>query len=133
MLDINPDAPKTAATAAVPKWQHYASARPALRMITKEGIRISFTKFSFMTQQQEVIDYLDDEIAAGLNVITKGELLTAEESDPLEALRRKHIAEYKQEQEDAKLAELRGESRDFGSTAGNGAKLKPTSTKDVAV
>ena len=117
---------------AVPMWQHYKSSRPAMRMITKEGIRIAFTKFTYMTQDPSVIAYLDAEIAAGLNVITKGELLTAEESDPLEALKRKHVAEYKAELLAEQIAAMKGEKKDMGSTAVSPTKIKTATTEHVA-
>jgi len=132
-MPLNNPTPLTSTSEVpVPKWQHYKSSRPALKMITKEGTRVVFTKFTFMTQDQLVISYLDAEIALGLNVISKGELLTAEESDPMEALRRKHIEEYKAEEIAKRVAEAKGETRVLGNTEGGGAKLKTATTKHVA-
>lgn len=112
------------------KFQHYKSSRPSTRLITDTGIRIVFTKFGYMTDQQDVIDYLDREIAAGLNVIQKGELLTAKESDPMERLRQQHIAEYVAEQKQAKIDAIEGKQRDFGETTG--VKLNVATSADVA-
>ena len=91
------------------KFQHYACSRQAMRMITPEGRKITFVGHKYITAEEAIIAYLDAEIANGLRVITKGELLTSLEADPLEALRRKHVAEY--------LASQKAEEKqDMGST-----------------
>lgn len=75
------------------KFQHYTSSRQALRMITVTGKPIVFCNYRFITADQDVIDYLDHEIARGLNIVEKGELLDHDESDPMAILRRKILQE----------------------------------------
>ena len=76
------------------KFQHYTSSRQSMRMITEEGRKVTFVNYEYMTCEQAIIDYLDMEIGKGLKVITKGEMLTSKEADPMEALKTKHIKEY---------------------------------------
>jgi len=87
-------APSAPATSGAQKYQHYKSARVSTRLITTEGKLITFTNYQFITCDQDCIAYLDTEIDAGIKYITKGELLTHEEADPMVALRRKIIAEH---------------------------------------
>jgi hypothetical protein len=109
-----------------PKFQHYASSRGNIRLVTAQGIPISFVNFKYITDNAHCIEYLDSEIALGIGIITKGELMTAKEADPMEALRAKFIAEYEAE----RAAEV---PNDMGTTAANGIvpgsiKLNPSST-----
>jgi predicted transcriptional regulator len=113
------------------KYQHYACSKSSVKLTTPTGIRIAFTQHQYMTNDESVIEYLDAEIKAGLNIITKGELLTEKESDPLERLREKHIAEYIAAEQAKKEAIGRGEMRDMGSTGKE--TMKVATTKDVAV
>lgn len=112
-------------------FQHYTCSRPSVKLTTPTGIRIAFTNYTYLTQDETVIEYLDKEIAAGLGIITKGELLSKEDSDPMERLRKKHIEDYLAEQKAKQEAIGRGELPDMGTT---GAKetLKTATTKDVA-
>jgi hypothetical protein len=120
------------------KFQHYQSSRIAMRMITDKGKKIIFTKFEFLTQDEEIITYLDTQIAeakyTGRNLgITKGKLLTYDDIDPMAVLKRKHIAEYlaSEQQELADKATGKAGAKDMGKTAGASA-IKPTSTSQVA-
>lgn len=76
------------------KFQHYNSSVSSMRMITKNGTHIIFVLGQFITSNPECINYLNAEIDLGLPQVTKGELMTAEEADPMAALKRRHIAEY---------------------------------------
>lgn len=117
------------------KFQHYSSSRSSMRMMTSAGKKISFIGYKLITADQEVIDYLDAEIKAGLGLVTKGELLTSKEADPMEALRRKHIEEYKKEQAQLVADAAAGKLRDMGSTKtpeAIAAGAKPMSTSAVA-
>ena len=89
------------------QYQHYKSSRPSMRMITTEGKNISFTGYEFLTQDEDIIEYLDYELSKGLPGITKGELMTLSDKDPMEALKRKIIKEY----EDKKAKEASDKSR----------------------
>jgi hypothetical protein len=95
------------------KYQHYNSSRVAMRMITYGGKAISFANYKFITADPDIIQYLDTEIERGLNTVTKGELLTTDEADPMKALKKAHIQEYL----DAKAAETSANySADMGNT-----------------
>lgn len=116
------------------KFQHYTSSRQSMQMITCLGRKIVFVGYSYMTCEQEIIDYLDDEIKKGLKVVTKGKLLTSKEADPMEALKTKHreefLAEQAQELKDIAL----GKTKDMGNTKSKeqlANSLKPTSSKGV--
>ena len=67
----------------VPKYQHYKCARTAMRLITTKGKKVIFTAFEFITADPDIIEYLDEEIKQGLNIIVKGALLTADDIDPM--------------------------------------------------
>ena len=92
-----------------PKFQHYISSLISVQLITTMGKRIKFNNYSYITEEKDCIDYLDDEIAKGLRGIYKGELLTKEESDPKERYKAQIIAEHY-----AALAK----GKDFGTTEG---------------
>lgn len=98
------------------KFQHYTSARQSVKLLTSSGRSIEFVNFQFITADEELIDYLNNEIRLGLTTITKGELMTAEEADPMVALKRKWQEEYDAElAEKAKKAAL-GQLPDMGNT-----------------
>lgn len=116
------------------KYQHYKSSRVSMRMITTTGRMIAFTNYQFITCDQDLISYLDDEIGKGVNVVTKGELLTHSESDPMEALKRKHIAEYLEKEAEELKQQALGEVKDMGNTKSQevlAASLKPASSGKV--
>ncbi|PHQ81732.1 MAG: hypothetical protein COB66_01285 [Coxiella sp. (in: Bacteria)] len=79
--------------AAERKFQHYHCARPSMKMITHKGTVIVFVAHKFITENEEIIAYLNSEIAAGCDVVTKGELLTELEADPMASLRERIIKE----------------------------------------
>ena len=116
------------------KYQQYTSSRQSMKMITTKGRKIIFVGYKYMTCEKEIIDYLDHEIANGLKVVTKGELLTSKEADPMEALKTKHIKEYlaKEQQELTDIA--LGKTKDMGNTKSKEAiagGANPTSSKGV--
>jgi len=99
------------------------------RMITEIGRVISFVDGMYVTDQQPEIDYLEKQLAAGhtkLSVVAGKELMTSDELDPMEVLRKKHIAEYLAEQK--KLAE----GKSVVDSVSVVQKLNPGSTGDVA-
>ena len=101
------------------KYQHYTSAKISVTLISTKGKRIAFSNFEFITADQDIITYLDEEIANGIGIITKGELLTSKEADPMSALRERHIAEYLKEQE--------GDEKDGAKAMGD--TKSPTATE----
>jgi|TARA_R110000764_G_scaffold58467_8_gene127122 hypothetical protein len=123
--DTKEDAPVEA------QFQQYKSARPAVRLVTYSGLRLTFTNFQFLTQSEEAIDYLDSEIAKGLQGISKGDVLTTSDLDPMQSMRKQVRAELLAEIQAAAANEAVGKSRDMGETE-NKAKISPASTKQVA-
>jgi len=124
-------APKEATSLVDSKqFQEYKSSRSAMRLITDTGIKITFTNFRLLTQTKEAIEYLDKEIASGLPGITKGKLLTLDEVNPMETMRRDLESKIRKElAEEAKQAAL-GNTKDMGSYGA--ANLNPSSSKTVA-
>lgn len=97
-------------------FQQYNSSRISMRLLTKTGRPIIFAGYSFITSDQDLIEYLDEEIKLGLNCISKGEAVTSKEADPMSALKDKHIAEYKAQLLAEKVAAAKGEEPDMGTT-----------------
>ena len=112
------------------EFQQYKSARPAVRLVTSAGLRLTFTNFQFLTQNSDAINYLDSEIAKGLQGITKGEVLTTSDLDPMQSMRKKVRAELLAELHEQASNEAAGKSRDMGETK-NKAQISPASTKQV--
>lgn len=112
---------ETKKVADTSKYQHYISAKQHTKLVTPTGRMIPFVNFKFITNDPELIAYLDKEIELRIPGITKGELLTHEEADPMQALRNKHIMEYL-----AKEAAGKKENIDMGSTVATG--INPVST-----
>jgi len=108
------------------KYQHYSCSKQSTKLVTTNGKTVVFTNYSLITKDEDVIDYLNDEIKKGLNIITKGQLLTHKEADPMEALKAKHVKEYLASIEAAKSAPV----KDMGSTAG-ASKVGAASTRNV--
>lgn len=110
-------------------YQHYSSSRIAMRMITPTGKRITFTNFTFITADDEVIAYIDSEIAQGLREVKKGKRMTHAEADPMQALKRQIIKEYEADKakQAAKPAE---EKKDLGSS--EQGRINALSTEGVA-
>ena len=77
-------------------FQYYNSAMKSLRMCTSAGVPINFKDFQLVTNDIDVIAYLEHELSKGLELqgITRGALMTKEEMDPMEILRKQHIADY---------------------------------------
>lgn len=103
------------------------------KMLTESGRVIAFVKGKYITDQQEEIDYLNKEIAAGtiyLSVIPGQEVMTATELDPMAMIRKKHFEEFKAEQ--AALAHKIATGEGLTSSTSEVQKLVPGSTADVA-
>lgn len=113
------------------KFQHYASSRDSVKLITTKGKKITFVNFQYITCDKDCIEYLNDEIDRGLNMITKGKLMTAEEADPMASLKKRHIEEYLATQAETKKQEALGISPDMGRTKAKGAGINPMSSKGM--
>lgn len=111
------------------KFQHYHSSLTSMTMISKIGQRINFVGGKYITADPSIISYLDGEIETGLREVTKGELLTEKEADPMEVFKAKVIAEYIEQQAlDAVNAAL-GVKKDFGASPLQ--KLNPSTSEDT--
>jgi len=114
------------------KFQHYAYAKAATQMITPLGKKFSFVSGTFITDDSEIMEYLDECIAAGMREITKGSLLTAKDADPMRAVKDAAIAEYKAELAEKVKNEALGNYPDMGTISTEGAaKLGAASTRQV--
>lgn len=123
---------KPAPKQAEKKFQHYGSGRSSTRVVTTTGRRIDFTNHQFITGDKDLIDFLNGEIDAGLHGITKGQLMTSEEANPMEALKASHFKEFQEMQAEALKRQALGIERDMGATkATSKMPLNPTSTKAV--
>jgi hypothetical protein len=132
LASLKAKAETDAATAPVEQqFQQYRSAKPAIRFVTTVGLRITFTNFQFLTQNPDAIDYLDLEIAKGLQGVTKGEILATSDLDPMQSMRKRVRAELLAELQEQAKNEVAGISKDMGETK-NKAQISPASTKQVA-
>lgn len=115
-------------------WQHYKSSRQSMRMTTTCGKKFHFAQFEMLTQDEDIIGYLDSEISNNPMLgITKGALMNADDKDPMAALKRKHIAEYVAEQAKKAANAASGIIPDMGSTKAAGAsQLNPAHSGQVA-
>lgn len=127
----NTTEPKTEvkAKAEPENFQEYKSAKSAMRLVTADGFRITFTNFRYLTQNSNVIAYLDAEIANGMHSITKGDVVTTEDLDPNAAIKRQAVADYIAEQKKLKADAADGKFPDMGSTELQ--KLNPTNTSST--
>ena len=114
------------------KFQHYECARQSTKLLTPTGRAIIFINHEFITSDEGLIEYLNNEIANGLRDVTKGALMTAAEADPMAALKAKWIEEgKKQAQQEAEQAAL-GVSADMGDTRKSKVdKLNAISTQGI--
>lgn len=116
-MSNTPSATTTAQTPEEKKYQHYSCSMNAMKTITPTGKKIVFVRGELITDDKEVIEYLDDQISKGLKMFTKGALLTHEEADPMANLKKKFIEEYLADQEKKKQDAALGKLPNMGSTA----------------
>ena len=110
----------------------FYSTLESCRMITKGGRNIAFVLGKYVTDVPEEIEYIQEEIALGnnrLSVVAGKEQMTADDLDPMKALKKQHIKEYLAEQKALEVAKLSGNLPESTSEA---QKLKPGSTDDTA-
>lgn len=125
---LTTDAPKVEEK----KFQHYAYSKACTQMITEEGKKFSFVAGKLITDDKEIINYLDEQIRAGLNTITKGALLSAKESDPMRAVKAAAVADYIAEQKALNKNSALGIKENMGSTdTGKSKPFSPVSTTDL--
>lgn len=101
----------------VQMFQQYKCSKPSMRMMTSKGKKLYFIKFELLTQDEDIIEYLDYEITQNPRLgITKGAMMSLDEKDPMAALKRQHIAEYIAEQAKKASDAALGITRDMGTT-----------------
>ena len=96
--------PVVAPTSAVPvvptKLYHkFRLVRPTGKMLTDKGLAIIFINYLCITDNPQIISYLNNEIEAGLGLVTAEGTVTSESLNPMEDMKKRHIAEYLKEQE----------------------------------
>lgn len=97
------------------KYHQYFSSRPTLNVTMPLGRRISFRAGVYITDVQDEIEFLDKEVRAGHPMIfTKSgqEVIGEEALDPIAAIKKKAIEDYKRQQE-----AQANPDRDMGNTA----------------
>lgn len=95
-------------------FHQYFATRPRLSIIMPSGERISFVAHMFVTDKEHQIEFLDAEVKRGHPMIyTKNgeETVTAEQLDPLAAIKKKAIEEYK-----AQVEAQQNPERDMGNS-----------------
>ena len=108
----------------------YFATRPKISIVMPNGNRISFIAGSYITDDENEIKFLDDQIKDKhpMIFVKKGEeTVTKEQLDPLAAVKEKVIADYL-----AKQKEQQDPSRDFGNTEDTGVYSSVATTKTIA-
>ncbi len=106
----------------------YTSAKQSFVMTTHKGRKIQVLNFKYITDNKEEIEYLDSEIDAGFALLAKGEAVTAEDANPMEALRKSMRAEVLKELTASSQAKQLPPSRTKEDTS----KLGAVSSQDLA-
>lgn len=109
----------------------FYSSKLSSNMITTTGRYIVFVNGRYVTNSEEEINYLKTEIALGnpfLSVVEGKEIMSAEDLDPMAALKKQHIAEYLEEQK-TKAAAIRAGI--LPESVSEVQMLTPGSTSDV--
>lgn len=112
------------------QYHQYFSTRPRISMVLPSGDRISFVAGQYITDKEKEIEYLDEQVKAGhpMIYVKKGnEVVTAEQLDPLAAVKAKAIADYMAQQE-----RQQDPSRDMGNTVNSGAGTDVATSKTIA-
>lgn len=110
----------------------YYNSVGSCKMVTEAGRTIAFVGGKYVTDIEEEINYLNKELALGnskLSVVPGQEQMTAEDLDPMAALKKQHIAEYLAEQE-AQAGNLKAGT--LKESTSEVEKIVPGSTADIA-
>ena len=107
------------------EYQTYRSTLTSHKMVTPGGKVLQVIGNQFVTNNEDDIAFLDAEIKAGFPYLTKGDVVTSEELDPMVALRKKIIAEYLA----SEAAELGGQP---DASTSDTPTLTPVSSEKVA-
>lgn len=105
------------------KYTSYISISPRFRTIAPSGKVIQFQAGQYITDDQECISYLDEQIKLkAFDTVQKGEAVDSPTIDPMADLKRKIIKEYL-EKEQSELAPDYGKSESAGINAATSATL----------
>lgn len=107
-------------------FQCYRSSRQSMKMITTEGLKVTFVNYQHLTADPRVEAYLDNEIRLGFKDIVKASPMTSSDIDPMAALKKKHIEEFLAEEAAKAAAAVLSGPRDMGQS--EQGKLNPAST-----
>ena len=114
-------------------YQHYTSAKPAMKLLTTKGKLIIFTHHNYITDDEECIDYLDAEIKLGLNAVTRGDRLTSAEADPMASFKAQIIKEHEDKKAKEASDKAKGIIPNMGNTkSANAAAINPLGSGGVA-
>jgi len=131
-----PPAPPTSSKLDEPKEYHvYHCARETMHMHTPSGRDIRFHDKRCVTDNEEVIEYLDSEIAAGNRFITVNKdqpTVTSDDLDPMAVIRRNIIKEYLAEQQAEAAANAPRDMGSYDNQNGIQPRVKIPSTADIA-
>lgn len=117
---------------ATQKFQQYKCPRVAMRLVTNTGVQVKFVNYELLTQDPEVIEYLDAEIKRrGLPGVTKGGSLTLDDINPEKAMERRLREKIEKEVAAQVEAGTFGKPRQFGKTEG-ASSLNPVSSGQTA-
>ena len=112
------------------QFHQFFSARPKVSITMPNGNRIYFQAGNYVTDNEAEIEFLNEQIRSGHQMIyvQKGkETVTQEQLDPLAAVKAKAIAEYL-----AKQSEQQSPVRDMGNTSNSGAGMDVATSKSIA-
>jgi len=112
------------------QYHQFFSSRPKISITMPNGNRIYFVAGTYVTDNEAEIEFLNDQIRQGHQMIgvKKGqETVTQDQLDPLAAIKEKAIAEYL-----AKQAEQQNPNRDMGRTDASGAGVDVATTRTLA-
>jgi len=117
------------------KFQHYSCAKQTMRTFTDTGRAITFINFQFITDDEDLIEYLNTQIAKrALPGIAKGASMTSEEASPMSALKRRLRLEILAEQKAEAIKVAKGFVPNMGSTKdklGNTPKVNPLGSNSL--
>lgn len=114
----------------IKNYNQYFSTRARVNITMPNGKRINFVAGTFVTDSQDEITFLDEQIKLGMQVIytKKGqETITSDALDPLAAIKKKAVDEYL-----ATQSKQLDPQRDMGNTESKGAGLDVATTKSIA-
>lgn len=108
----------------------YKSTFPVVNVISPIGKVIEFRGGIFITDETDLIEYLDDQVAkrafgGQIYIDPNARTITAEQENPMLALKKKFYEQFQKDQ-----ASFINPSNDMGTS--DQGKLKPASTTDIA-